>query len=62
MAWIARAVAPGTPHRVTQRGNRRQQTFFNDENYQAYLDLMSEWCVKCKVQFRAYCIMPNMFT
>jgi len=33
MAQIARAVAPGIPHHVTQRGNRRQQTFFNDEDW-----------------------------
>jgi len=29
MARIARAVTPGIPHHITQRGNRRQQTFFN---------------------------------
>ena len=32
------------PHYVTQRGNRRQATFFCDHDYQAYLDLMAEWC------------------
>ena len=59
MARIARVIAPGLPHHVTQRGNRRQQTFFNDEDYQAYLDLMSEWCGKYQVQVWAYCLMPN---
>ena len=59
MARIARAVAPGIPHHVTQPGNRRQQTFFNDEDYQAYLELMSQWCTKFKVQTWAYCLMPN---
>jgi putative transposase len=59
MARIARAVAPGIPHHVTQRGNRRQQTFFNDEDYQIYLDLMSEWCGKYHVEIWAYCLMPN---
>ena len=28
MARIARVVAPGRPHHITQRGNRRQATFF----------------------------------
>jgi len=28
MARIARVVATGFPHHITQRGNRRQQTFF----------------------------------
>ena len=36
MARIARVVAPGYPHHVTQRGNRRQPTFFGDENHAAH--------------------------
>ena len=59
MARIARAVAPGLPHHVTQRGNRRQQAFFNDEDYQSYLALMSEWCMRFRVETWAYCLMPN---
>jgi len=59
MARIARVVVPGTPHHVTQRGNRRQDTFFRDEDYEAYIDLMSEWCGKCDVEIWAYCLMPN---
>jgi putative transposase len=59
MARIARAVAPGIPHHVTQRGNRRQQTFFKDEDYKAYLELMSAWCERYKVSIWAYCLMPN---
>lgn len=49
----------GLPHHVTQRGNRRQQTFFNDEDYHVYLTLMAEWCAKCEVAVWAYCLMPN---
>ena len=52
-------VAPGCPHHVTQRGNRRQQTFFRDADYHAYLDLMAEWCGRCGVEIWAYCLMPN---
>ena len=59
MARIARVVAPGVPHHITQRGNRRQQTFFNDEDYQTYLDLMAEWCGRFDVEVWAYCLMPN---
>lgn len=59
MARMARAVAPGILHHVTQRGNRRQQTFFNDEDYRSYLELMSEWCAKFQVETWAYCLMPN---
>ena len=59
MARLARVVMPGIPHHITQRGNRRQQTFFEDEDYQAYLDLMAEWCDRCGVEVWAYCLMPN---
>jgi len=43
MPRLARVVVPGVPHHVTQRGNRRQQTFFCDDDYEAYLALMAEW-------------------
>lgn len=59
MARIARAVAPGYPHHITQRGNRRQQTFFSDEDYQSYLDLIHEWCTDYAVDLWGYCLMPN---
>ncbi len=47
------------PHHITQRGNRRQETFFCDDDYQAYLDLMAEWCTEHKVRVWSYCLMPN---
>jgi putative transposase len=59
MARMARAVAPGFPHHITQRGNRRQQTFFSDQDFEAYLTFMSEWCLEYKVEIWAYCLMPN---
>jgi REP-associated tyrosine transposase len=59
MARLARVVVPGYPHHVTQRGNRRQETFFGPEDYEAYRALMSEWCAQCGVQVWAYCLMPN---
>ena len=59
MPRIARLIAPGIPHHVTQRGNRRMETFFCDQDYQDYLDLMTEWCAKCHVTVWAYCLMPN---
>jgi putative transposase len=59
MPRIARIIAPGIPHHITQRGNRRMETFFSDEDYQAYLSLMAEWCRKFNVAIWAYCLMPN---
>jgi putative transposase len=34
-------------------------TFFRDEDYQAYISLLGEWCKKCGVEIWAYCLMPN---
>ena len=59
MARSARVVIPGLPHHVTQRGNRRQQTFFNDEDYAAYVELMAQWCRDEGVEIWSYCLMPN---
>jgi len=42
MGRLARTVAPGYPHYVTQRGNRRLPVFFCDEDYQAYVHLGAE--------------------
>jgi putative transposase len=59
MARLARVVAPGIPHHVTQRGNRRQQVFFNDDDYAAYRALLAEGCRAAGVAVWAYCLMPN---
>jgi putative transposase len=59
MARLARLVIPGVPHHLTQRGNRRQQVFFGEHDYEAYLELMREWCAERDVEVWAYCLMPN---
>ena len=59
MARIARVVVPGLPHHVSQRGDRRMQTFFGEADYRAYLSLVSEWCSRHGVAIWAYCLMPN---
>jgi putative transposase len=47
------------PHHVTQRGNRRQETFFSPSDYRLYRSLMAEWCGREGVEVWAYCLMPN---
>jgi putative transposase len=59
MARIARVVVPGVPHHVTQRGNRRLDTFFDDGDYRAYIDLLAEHAAAAGVAVWAYCLMPN---
>ena len=59
MARLARVVVPGFPHHVTQRGNRRQEVFFSDDDYRAYLALLKEFCGQNGLGMWAYCLMPN---
>jgi putative transposase len=59
MSRLARLVAPGFPHHVTQRGNRRAPIFFEDGDYTLYRDLLAERCRKASVACWAYCLMPN---
>jgi putative transposase len=59
MARLARVVAPGVPHHVTQRGNRRQKVFFSEADYRLYRTWLAEGCAAARVQVWAYCLMPN---
>jgi putative transposase len=53
MPRTARLVIPDCPHHVIQRGNRRQQTFFKEEDYQHYINLMAESCQQYNVEIWA---------
>ena len=59
MARIGRFVVPELPHHVTQRGNRREQVFFSDADYELYRDLLREACARETVAVWGYCLMPN---
>ncbi len=59
MARIARVVVPHIPHHVTQRGVRRNDVFFCDDDYRLYLSLLSASCKKNNTEVWAYCLMTN---
>lgn len=59
MARLARVVIPGHPHHVTQRGNGRARTFFEDGDYALYRDLLAANCRDAGVEVWAWCLMPN---
>ncbi len=59
MPRFPRLVVPGYPHHVTQRGVRRQQTFFDDADYRAYTKLVAELKAEAGAEIWAYCLMPN---
>jgi putative transposase len=55
----ARTVFAGLPHHVTQRGNRRGDVFFSDDDRRTYLVWLLEYCQKHQVEILAYCLMSN---
>lgn len=59
MARLARIVIPGIPHHVTQRGNGRQQTFFCDDDFAFYRNLLHQYCAEHGVAIWAWVLMPN---
>ena len=59
MARLARIVVPDLPYHVTQRGNGRQPTFFGDDDFALYRDLLAEASATARVQVWAWVLMPN---
>ena len=59
MARVARVVAEGYPHHITQRGNNRQVVFNDDEDRQEYLSLIKSHSKKYNLDILAYCLMKN---
>jgi len=55
----ARVVIPNLPHHITQRGVRRQDVFFCDDDREVYLRLLKENAVKHGVAIIAYTLMTN---
>ena len=59
MARLARVEVVDCPHHITQRGNRKLQTFYSDADYRTYIKLLAESKAKADVSVWAYCLMPN---
>ena len=59
MSRIARVTLEGIPYHITQRGNARQQVFFDARDYQLYLDLLQDRSKSASLRILAYCLMPN---
>lgn len=59
MSRVARVVAPGFPHHVTQRGNRRADVFEVDEDREAYLRFLKKYADRHGLAVWAYCLMSN---
>ena len=59
MARQARIVIENTPHHITQRGNRGEHIFFEKSDYQTYIEILNEQCVRFHVSLYSYCLLPN---
>ena len=59
MPRIARIIAAGHPHHITQRGNNRATVYFDDEDRQTYLHLLLKYTRTYDVAIWAYCLMGN---
>lgn len=59
MARLPRLVVPGYPHHVTQRGNRRQKTFFCADDYREYITYIAAAKADSGTDIWAWCLMPN---
>ena len=53
-------VIPHLPHHVTQRGSGQAQTFFSDDDYQLYLNLLRKHCTEAEVSILAWVPLPNL--
>lgn len=49
----------GVPHHITQRGNRREDVFFTDEDRETYLAWLKDYADQHAVDILAYCLMTN---
>jgi putative transposase len=59
MPRIARVLAVGFPHHVTQRGNYAQGVFSNDNDRRKYLSWLIKYSGECNLSILAYCLMSN---
>ena len=59
MARIARVIAEGVPHHVTQRGNARRPVFDSDADRLVYLNLLQQHSVLHSCSLVGYCLMSN---
>ena len=59
MPRIARVVAVGLPHHITQKGNYCQDVFLDVDDRTRYLAWIKEYSLKYELSILAYCLMRN---
>jgi putative transposase len=56
---MARAIAVGCAHHITQRGNNREEVFFADQDREMYLQILREQAGKYGLEILGYCLMAD---
>jgi len=59
MPRLARTVAVGCGHHITQRGNNRADVFCVDDDRRVYLELLAEQADKYGLEVVGYCLLSN---
>ena len=59
MARLPRYVVVGHPQHVIQRGNNRSPTFYENQDYEFYLECLEEACERYRCDVHAYVLMTN---
>ena len=59
MPRLARTVAVGCAHHITQRGNNGQDVFFVDDDRRVYLELLAEQAERHGLEITGFCLMRN---
>lgn len=61
MPYIARIHTPGLYYHVFARGNNKDTIFFEDADYQRFLNNLEKYREKLRYKLYAYCLLPNHF-
>ena len=59
MPRTARFIVPGVTLHIVQRGHDRDDCFFEEADYRAYLGYLAEFALKFGCSVHAYCLMTN---
>lgn len=59
MPRMARVIAVGCAHHITQRGNNREDVFVADDDRQVYLQILQEQAGNYGLEILGYCLMTD---
>jgi len=61
MPRIVRGIGDNIVYHVINRGNGRQEVFYKEQDYEAFMRLLKEAKERYPVKIFGYCLMPNHF-